>query len=344
MSKVKKFTVISFLLFILFSSSLEGSSIPCLCYHQVKPTAKGKFELSTQIFREQLSLLKKRNYQTINSQQFLDYLNGKDIGVKKPIVLTFDDGYLSVFQHARPIMKEFGYIGVACVYPSFIGCSSGMKWEQLKTLASEGWSIECHSYDHSNFIDTVDEPETSGSFFSKQIQLAKNIVEQKTGKKSLFFTWPFGVYTIKAEEFARKVGFSGAFTVDGGGNYPGLDPFRVKRQVIYGNDNLEKFQIKVEMGGLPLQVISPLPGQILDAKELKICAKVLDQNGNDPLNSIWNVKVTDGKTSFSFDKEKKEIRATLVNSLKSGTHFVDVYFRDKTSGITSQNGWFFIIE
>ena len=318
----------------------SAPGIVALCYHQVVTNAKGLFELSDAAFREQLGILKARGYESINSKQLMDFLAGRFQPLKKPILLTFDDGYRSVYTTAFPIMKEFGFVGIACVYPQFIGSGAGMSWAQLKEMAAAGWTIESHSLTHANLWKT---PSVSGArqeFFEREISRPKRIIEEKLGIPVLFMVWPYGIYTQETEEIARRAGYKGALTVDGGASYAGLDPFRVKRQVVYRTDNREKFLIRLEMGPLDVTEQSPRPGQVVKSS-FDVACVLPGLKDYSPANYVLNPKITGGSLDFKFDPESRKLTAKVKGSLKNGQHFIDIYLRDKRTGITCQNGWLF---
>lgn len=337
--------------FILGGSLLAGwgmpsveaaPGIPILCYHQVSPKAKSTFEVSSDAFRTQMAYLQAGGFAPVNGEGLLHILSGHTKPLQKPVVISFDDGYRSVYDHAFPIMREFGFVGVACVYPQFIGTSGGMTWGQLQELASAGWSIECHSLTHADLSKVPSTPEQKEGFYHTQIARPKQIIEQFTGQPVRFMVWPYGIYTEEAEQYARKVGYLGALTVDGGSNYSGLDPFRVKRQVVYKTDDMQKFAIRVEMGPLEVTGQNPRPGQILSSLPGVSC-EIPALKGQSPLHFVVNPKVTGGKLEYDLNPETGILTATPTQKIAKGSRFIDMYVRDKRTGITSQHGWFFII-
>lgn len=327
----------------LSSAAFASQGIAALCYHQVVAQPKGLFELSTDAFREQLGILKAQGYESINSRQLLDFLAGRFQPLKKPILLTFDDGFRSVYDTAFPIMKEFGFVGIACVYPQFIGSGAGMSWEQLREMAAAGWTIEPHSMTHANLWKVPAAPAARAAAFEREIARPKRIIEEKVGQPVLFFTWPYGIYTEETETYARQAGYAGALTVDGGANYSGLEPFRVKRQVIYRTDTREKFLIRLGMAPVAVTEQDPAPGKVIPALTEVRCT-LPELQDYSPERYVLNAKVTGGALAFTFDPATRKLTARVKGSLKAGQHFIDIYLRDKRTGITCQNGWLFTID
>jgi peptidoglycan/xylan/chitin deacetylase (PgdA/CDA1 family) len=342
MKLIKILTIMLFAVLCSINSATARQDIASLCYHQVEPSPRGKFSMSSEKFRQHLAYLKSRNFKSLNSNELDQILNHGAKPAENSVIITFDDGYRTVYDYALPIMKEFGFTGIVCIYPEFIGAGKAMSWEQLKHLISEGWSIECHSMSHANLAKN-DLPEAGLSeFLHKEIVRSKEIIERKLHNQVLFMVWPYGCYTQKSIETARQAGYVGAMTVDGGSNYAGMSPWQIKRQVIYANDDMNKFLIRLGMRAIKVRQRYPAPGDIIDQLATFSCT-LPDLNDYSHDNYVLNIKVTGRKTSFSFDKESKTLRASISTPMKPGNYFIDVYLRDRKTGITQQNGWLFTI-
>ncbi|MDN5278209.1 MAG: hypothetical protein PWR01_2174 [Clostridiales bacterium] len=335
-------------IFLLISLSYASkcqaarNDIPSLCYHQVEPKAGGKFSLSTEKFRAQLEYLKSRNFVTLNSDDLEKIFYHGEKVKENSIVITFDDGFKTVYDYAFPIMKEFGFKGIVCVYPRFIGSRNAMSWQQLAHLISEGWSVESHSMTHSNLASKCDKPDQEKAFLDYEIVESKKLIENKLGNKVRFMVWPYGCYTESALEIAEKAGYIGAMTVDGGASYEELSPYLLKRQVVYATDNLNKFLIRLGMRALKISRQFPAPGQVVD--ELATFSCRLDELSDYSSEKyVLNAKLTGKKVNFAFDTEGRMLKADISSKLKPGNYFIDVYLRDRKTGITCQNGWLFTV-
>lgn len=331
------------LAFILICSALSArTDIAGFCYHQVEPVASGKFSLSIEKFTAQLEYLQQRGYVSLNSDELLAALATDSQPVNRAVLITFDDGYRTVFDHAFPIMQKLGFKGVVCIYPAFIGSRLAMSWEQLRQLIAAGWSVECHSMSHQNLAGKYSDPKLEKKFLHHEIISARDIIEKQLGNKVKFMVWPYGVYTDRTLELVRKAGFAGAMTVDGGATYQGLSPYLVKRQVIYSTDDMNKFLIRFGMRALPISQQYPEPGQVIAQLATFSCR--LDELANySPDNYVMNAKATGKKVNFTFDQATRILTAEVSSDFKPGNYFIDIYLRNKKTGITAQNGWLFTI-
>ena len=84
-------------------------SVPILMYHEIGATANSPWCVPEETFRAQIACLKEQGFQTILPADLgAHFRRGKPLP-RKPIILTFDDGYLSNLKIVEPILKEHGF-------------------------------------------------------------------------------------------------------------------------------------------------------------------------------------------------------------------------------------------
>ena len=82
--------------------------VPVLMWHNLAEESSGDMTISVDTFRAQIEALHEAGFKTVSLQQLYDYVHfGMELP-EKPIVLTFDDGYLSNYEYAYPILQEYG--------------------------------------------------------------------------------------------------------------------------------------------------------------------------------------------------------------------------------------------
>jgi peptidoglycan/xylan/chitin deacetylase (PgdA/CDA1 family) len=82
-------------------------AVPVFCYHVV----------DGHTFRADLSFLKHNGYTTLTADELLDHLESRKAAPPRSIVLSFDDGQLSLYRVAFPLLKEFNFKAVAFICP-----------------------------------------------------------------------------------------------------------------------------------------------------------------------------------------------------------------------------------
>lgn len=205
--------------FISVSLANPSINIPILCYHNFNPTVPGSMNLRPQKFEAQLKWLKANGFTVIPLQQAIEYLQGKRVALPaKPVVITADDGWKSVYQYMLPLVKKYKIPVTLFIYPQTISQGkNAMTWEQLKELQNTGlFDIQGHTYWHPNFKKEKRKrtPTNYEKFVKNQLLISKEILEKKLGTKVTLLAWPFGIYNDYLEQEAKNAGYVMAFSID----------------------------------------------------------------------------------------------------------------------------------
>src|SRR5271170_4024886 len=100
------------------ASAGEKINIPILCYHNLNPTVKGSMNLTPEKFEAQIKWIKDHGYTVIPLQQAVEYLNGsRDSLPPKPVVVTDDDGWQSVYTYMYPVIRKYKIPVTLFIYP-----------------------------------------------------------------------------------------------------------------------------------------------------------------------------------------------------------------------------------
>jgi peptidoglycan/xylan/chitin deacetylase (PgdA/CDA1 family) len=160
---------------------------PILLYHHVKDeTTLSRYQVSIPDFRAQMELLDEMGYTAIPISTFLDVLLDGGKLPEKPIVITFDDGHLSVYENAFPIMEEFGFPGVFYIVANRInGSPDFVTIPQLTELVEAGWEIGSHSYTHADLTK-------NHAIAGHEIGQSKARLEEALSTQVETFAYPYG--------------------------------------------------------------------------------------------------------------------------------------------------------
>lgn len=222
---------------------IEGVRVPILMYHHFSESPNNSGEVTPKKFREDMELIKGSGYNAIFLNDLLGYLEGSTDLPDNPIVITFDDGYLSNYEFAYPVAKELdmkitiSMIGWSVGRDTFIDSEKQITphftWAQASEMFSSGLvDIQNHTYDlHSpkgdsygyktNVNDGVLPLETE-SFKEYAKRLAMDLMQlqdeiiRNTGKSPAFICYPYGYYTEVTESIIRSLGYEGSLTVQSG--------------------------------------------------------------------------------------------------------------------------------
>ncbi|MFA4887821.1 MAG: polysaccharide deacetylase family protein [Candidatus Nanoarchaeia archaeon] len=165
-----------------------GKSVPTLVYHQVVEVANATDKVTIINFEAQMKYLNQSGFIPVTVSQYNAWKKGEFAMPKKPILITFDDGWSSIYKEAYPIMKKYGLKGTEFIisdYANQVSGSAYSNWTELKELENEGWDMQAHGVQHVNML-TLNETE----FRTQLVQSQANVTEN-LGTKPVSFVFPF---------------------------------------------------------------------------------------------------------------------------------------------------------
>jgi peptidoglycan/xylan/chitin deacetylase (PgdA/CDA1 family) len=214
-------------------------------YHVIKAPAAGVTypELWTppETFRDTIGLLKRSGYRGVTIAQVWSAWHGGAGLPDKPIVVSFDDGYLSHFVTARPTLRAAGWPGVLNLEGKNVG-KGGLTVAQVKGLLAAGWELGAHSMTHPDLPTVGDAQLTAEVAGSRRLlqRLFKVPVES--------FCYPAGKNDSRVQRAVAAAGFSNATTVDPGVARPSDNPFALPRIRVNGTDSPSTVLDRVRTG------------------------------------------------------------------------------------------------
>ena len=165
-------------------------------------------------FEQDLKFLA-RNFSIISFDDLVAIRDGSLELSSDAAIITFDDGDLSMYALAFPLLREYGMKASFFIITDFVGTTGYMNWNQIRELAqyrtSTGealFTIGSHTASHP-YLATIDNAEVL-----RELQVSKSVLESHTGKTARFLALPFGSGEGKPEiiEAARASGYKGIRT------------------------------------------------------------------------------------------------------------------------------------
>lgn len=161
---------------------------PILLFHHVSTssdTQDNQYNITPEVFEEQMQWLFDNGYQTITIDDLYNLIyDGGEIP-QRPVVITFDDGNLDIYNNAFPILKKFGYVATFYVVESYINGKDMVSTDQLKELIQNGWQIGSHSKTHVHLP-------AEGVDLAQELRMSKLDMEEKLGVPINSIAYPFG--------------------------------------------------------------------------------------------------------------------------------------------------------
>lgn len=190
----------------------------------------------------QLRGLREAGWQFIDAQTALDGLSDPDRLPERAALVTFDDGYRSLFR-ALPLLAELECPAVAFVATAYIGDRSRFDenteeppepicgWDELRELERAGVSLQSHGVSHRTFSE-LDPAE-----LEEELTRSKAVLEEGLAKQVELFAFPYGDAGADPIAVRRLIGNAGyrAACLDGGGAalLPVDDPYALPRLTMW---------------------------------------------------------------------------------------------------------------
>jgi len=225
--------------------------IAVLLYHHVLPAkdsqayANNGFVVSRESFASQMEYLYENGYHTITSEELRSFLYDKKPLPPKSVMITFDDGYMSNYMFAYPILKQYGFHAVVFAITGNIQNTDQDyhpdKLDMLSWLQIAASSDVFEYGSHTNALHNIKNGKTD--FVSATLDEAQ--ADLQLSQKRIFnkeiFAYPSGQYDAQLVDMLKNNGVDLAFTVNRGYVNAGSNPLLLNRVTVYASFDLATF-------------------------------------------------------------------------------------------------------
>jgi len=220
--------------------------VPILMYHHVGDFDPSfRYAVSVQSFQEQMKSLQTWGYTTIPIASVIKAMTEGAYLPERPIVITFDDGYMDVYENALPIMQQYGFEGVAYIIAGQVEIGGFMHADQLKELRAAGWEIGSHTYNHVDLRQ-------ADTDLQLEIVDAKNDLEALIDGPVDTFAFPYGLTTPYATSLVEQAGFRSAVGLGGFSQHVPATGLYLSRIEVQGDFDLKTFADLLPWVGPPV--------------------------------------------------------------------------------------------
>ncbi len=243
-----------------------------LSYHEVAERDDALIPMYTvtpTMFVRQLDWLKNNGYHFVNVDQVLADRAGKKPLPDKAVLITFDDGYRSMYEHAYPILKLFNAPAVVALVGKWMDVPENGKvnfdgrsiprtdllsWEQLREMQKSGLvEVASHSYalhegiaanpqgnlqpaaTARRWIAEKNRYEDEASYAKRvraDLEHSSAELKKHTGRAPRIIVWPYGRYNIETRKIAAELGMPIGLTLDDGGNTDSTPLWGLRRSLL----------------------------------------------------------------------------------------------------------------
>lgn len=205
--------------------------VPILMYHRVADPAPMKTQgertlnVPPQDFARQMDWLRSHGFTTITQSQLFSALADGAALPAKPVLLTFDDGYIDISKTVLPILRARKMVGTAYVITSRVTGPDRafMKFKALRKIEAGGIEVGSHTVNH------VDLTSLSSSALREELAGSRKVLEKGLGHPVQWLCYPAGRYDAAVEAMARETGYVLATTTEPGITHSASRPYALSR-------------------------------------------------------------------------------------------------------------------
>jgi peptidoglycan/xylan/chitin deacetylase (PgdA/CDA1 family) len=223
---------------------------PVLAYHKISPEKEiGLTTIRPQVFEQQLQIILESGFTPITFTQLVSGLPVPE----KPIILSFDDGYESIYRYALPVLEKYKIKAVVYVLAGYIGEINS--WEafpvqrkqrhldknQIREMSDMDIEIGSHGLSHS-YLPVLELPELRSELIT-----SRKVVEDITGRNIVSFCYPYGIANNTIRNEIQDCGYQYAVGNIRMHSLNNMNPGHVGRRSIYSSDSEKIFRQKLIM-------------------------------------------------------------------------------------------------
>lgn len=191
--------------------------LPILMYHRLQDVPAGNpdtilrdLSVPPAAFARQVAMLRDLDATTVSLADAMDYLYGRKVAPRRPVALTFDDGYADTYTVAFPALRAAGMRATVFVITDLMDLPGYLTWDQTRALAQAGWNIESHSMTHPDLRE-ISDVQLATELRDSRLRIAREV-----GRPASFLNYPAGKYNPRVVRAAAVAGYTAAVTINYG--------------------------------------------------------------------------------------------------------------------------------
>ncbi|MBQ8298552.1 MAG: polysaccharide deacetylase family protein [Clostridia bacterium] len=206
-------------------------NLPILMYHHLVDDADNEMAITPELFEEHIRTILANGYVPVSLEEVAFFVEGSGDLPEKPICITFDDGYLSNYEIAFPLLKKYNAKAAIAIVGTTVGATTykdtGVEiiphfdFEHAKEMEESGLiSIISHTYDmhQSELLESGDEirisigklqnetEEEYERFLKKDFEKISSMIRENLGKETIAVAYPRGVSDDVANKIFKEAG------------------------------------------------------------------------------------------------------------------------------------------
>ena len=199
------------LLLLLFGAYSPATALVVLQYHHVSEKTPRSTSISPELFKAHLDYLEKYKFNIVDAKDLPKLFKEKKSLPNHSVIITFDDGYKSIYENAFPLLKKRKWPFTVFVNskPHDEKNPRYMSWKQLKEMSKKGATIANHTDSHLHLIRQR-KGESKSEWEERRmldIRFAQKRIKQEIGKAYKLFAYPYGEYDMALVRQLKNEGY-----------------------------------------------------------------------------------------------------------------------------------------
>ncbi len=186
----------------------SGPPVPILLYHHIAPAPADAtlpaLWVTPAALRSQVRALRRAGYRAVTLGRVWDSWHGGARLPRRPVVLTFDDGYADQVAEALPVLKAARWPGVLNLALTYLPEMGGEP--AVRQLLDAGWELDSHTFTHADLR------RVGHSRLRDEVAGSRARIRELFGVTPRFFCYPFGRLSGPVGQAVRRAGYLAATT------------------------------------------------------------------------------------------------------------------------------------
>ena len=211
-------------------------TVPILLYHSISNdnSTDNRYVVPESEFEAQMKRLRHWGYSSITIKDLVDHINRGHSLPRRPVVISFDDGYLDVFENAFPIMERYGFFGTVYIVANRLNSDGFLQQDELQILLDNGWEVGSHGMTHTELTQNHE-------LVRAEILHSRLEIENTLGIKVFSFAYPFGTSDWYVSNKVLDYGYRAAVGVGNVSNHSNGTVYNLSRREVQGGVDLDAF-------------------------------------------------------------------------------------------------------
>jgi peptidoglycan/xylan/chitin deacetylase (PgdA/CDA1 family) len=306
-----------------------------LQYHHVSTSMPPVTSLSPEAFTTHMRYLAENGFTILPLEQVVAALSTGSALPNRSAVITFDDGYTSVYEVAFPVLHDHGWPFTVFVTAGLVGSNDRLyaTWQQIREMAEAGATIANHTVSHPYLLERT--PDQSDKAWldgvRREIVDAERVILEQTGQNHRLLAYPYGEYNSQIQALVRELGFTGiaqhSGPINASSDFSALPRFPLSG--IYASMNT--YPTKVQSLAFTLDARQPdnpvtnssMPGAALDfANDQEGIDQLVCFNNNEAINVVSEDRAEKiFRVSTHIDNRSRRFRYNCTAPGRNGRYY-----------------------